>query len=104
MHCSIGASAQEIANSVVNNVGSSCFKEPAWPNDSVNRCLCVFALNAVSPYFEQEKRVQVIKRFVKSQNHKCNVSEGVEMTDSKANVDHIMFLIVYHVTCDKGSI
>lgn len=96
---SIGSSAQEIQRTGVNNVGSSCFKEPTWPNESANKYLCVFEINTVSPYFEEKKRNEVINSFVKSQNLKCKVSDGIEMTDPKSNIDHAMFLIVYYVSC-----
>ncbi|QYJ86790.1 hypothetical protein K0I73_03310 [Shewanella mesophila] len=96
---SAAASSQETHDSPVKAVGSSCFKEPTWPNESASKYLCVFELNTVSPFFEENKRVEVINSFVKSQSSKCVVSDGVEMTDPKATIDHAMFLIVYHVSC-----
>ncbi len=93
------ASSQETHDSPVKAVGSSCFKEPTWPNESASKYLCVFELNTVSPFFEENKRVEVINSFVKSQSSKCVVSDGVEMTDPKATIGHAMFLIVYHVSC-----
>lgn len=97
---SIASSAQETQTSAVKNVGASCFKEPTWPNESASRYLCVFELNTVSPYFEENTRMEVINSFVKSQSLKCKISDGIEMTDPKANIEHAMFLIVYHVSCD----
>ncbi|MDR8523830.1 hypothetical protein [Shewanella fidelis] len=96
---SIASSAEKTQNFTVKNAGASCFKEPSWPNESTSKYLCVFELNAVSPYFEENTRMEVLNSFVKSQSLKCKISDGIEMTDPKANTEHAMFLIVYHVSC-----
>ncbi|MCU8075880.1 hypothetical protein [Shewanella sp. SM29] len=96
---SLSLKAEETTVPENESVGYSCFKEPAWPNEEKIRYLCVFALNTVSPFYSEDNRNQVLKRFVRTVNSECEISEGKEMTDPKATVDHTMFLIIYHVKC-----
>ncbi|QYX65841.1 hypothetical protein K2227_05825 [Shewanella putrefaciens] len=96
---SVSVKAEKIKVAENDNVGYSCFKEPAWPNEEKIRYLCVFALNTVSPFYSEDSRNQVLRQFVRTVNSECEISEGKEMTDSKASIDHAMFLIVYHVKC-----
>lgn len=91
--------AQEKQNTGIKNVGSACFEEPAWPNKSINRHLCMFELNTVNPFYPENRRMEVIKNFAKSQHPKCEVSDGIEMMDPKADIDHAMFLIFFRISC-----
>lgn len=93
------SSAMEVKASEGENVGYSCFKEPSWPKDESSSYLCVFELNTVSPFYDEDKRANTIKGFVKSLSSECEVSDAIEMTDPKATIDHAMFLVVYHVRC-----
>jgi hypothetical protein len=93
------SSAEDIKTSDDENVGYSCFKEPAWPNDKVSKYLCVFELNTVSPFYDGDKRNKIVSNFTESLNSNCKVSKGKEMIEANAIDDHGMFLIAYHVMC-----
>ncbi|MDR6984900.1 hypothetical protein J2X32_003555 [Rheinheimera pacifica] len=97
--CSVCLKAEKIKVPENESVGYSCFKEPTWPNEKKIRYLCVFELNTVSPFYSEDNRNQVLRQFVRTVDSECEISEGKEMTAPKATVDHVMFLIVYHVKC-----
>jgi len=94
--------AEDVKISESKNIGYSCFKEPTWPKDKGINYLCVFELNAVSPFHDEYKRVKSIDGFVKSLNSECEVSDAIEMANPKATIDHAMFLIVYRVKCGES--
>ena len=77
--------------------GYSCFKEPS--NFKDNYYLCVFELNAASPYYNDDLRAKLVDAFVESINSSCTVVRTWEMIDAHDHVEHAMFLINYRVKC-----
>jgi hypothetical protein len=93
------SNAEEVKKFEGEKIGYSCFKEPSWPNDKNISYLCVFELNTVSPFYDDDKRNKIVKKFADSIKKDCKVSEGIEMVEANAVADHGMFLMAYHVRC-----
>ncbi|GAA0860452.1 hypothetical protein [Aliiglaciecola litoralis] len=93
------SNAEEVKKVEGEKIGYSCFKEPSWPNDKNISYLCVFELNTVSPFYDDDKRNKIVKNFVGSIKKDCKVSEGIEMVEANSVADHGMFLMAYHVSC-----